>query len=100
MGHDAAGEQNVTDEARQLAGSTLRGKPPHLKAVAYRLLGSRDEADDAVQESWIKLSRSDPAKVENLTGLLTTIVARICLDMLRFKEPGQKILSGPRSPNR
>lgn len=58
---------------------------PHLRAVAYRLLGSREEADDAVQESWIRLSRSDPDKVENLTGWLTTIVSRVCLDMLRSK---------------
>jgi RNA polymerase sigma-70 factor (ECF subfamily) len=58
---------------------------PHLRAVAYRLLGSREEADDAVQESWIKLSRSDPDQVENLAGWLTTIVARVCLDMLRSR---------------
>jgi RNA polymerase sigma-70 factor (ECF subfamily) len=58
---------------------------PHLRAVAYRLLGSREEADDAVQESWIRLSRSDPDRVENLTGWLTTIVARVCLDMLRSR---------------
>lgn len=58
---------------------------PHLRAVAYRLLGSREEADDAVQESWIRLSRSDPGRVENLTGWLTTIVARVCLDMLRSR---------------
>jgi RNA polymerase sigma factor (sigma-70 family) len=58
---------------------------PHLRAVAYRLLGSREEADDAVQESWLRLSRSDPDKVENLTGWLTTIVARVCLDMLRSR---------------
>ena len=58
---------------------------PHLRAVAYRLLGSREEADDAVQESWIRLSRSDPGKVENLTGWLTTIVARVCVDMLRSR---------------
>lgn len=58
---------------------------PHLRAVAYRLLGSREEADDALQESWIKLSRSDPSEVENLTGWLTTIVAHVCLDMLRSR---------------
>jgi RNA polymerase sigma factor (sigma-70 family) len=58
---------------------------PHLRAVAYRLLGSREEAEDAVQESWIRLSRSDPDKVENLTGWLTTIVARVCVDMLRAR---------------
>jgi RNA polymerase sigma-70 factor, ECF subfamily len=55
---------------------------PHLRAVAYRLLGSREEAGDAVQESWLRLSRSDPGKVENLTGWFTTIVGRVCLDML------------------
>jgi RNA polymerase sigma factor (sigma-70 family) len=58
---------------------------PHLRAVAYRLLGSREEADDAVQESWIRVSRSDPEKVENLTGWLSTIVAHVCLDMLRSR---------------
>ncbi len=58
---------------------------PHLRAVAYRMLGSRQEADDAVQESWIRLSRSDPDRVENPTGWLTTIVARVCLNMLRSR---------------
>lgn len=58
---------------------------PHLRVVAYRLLGSREEADDALQESWIRLSKADPGKVENLTGWLTTIVARVCLDMLRSR---------------
>ncbi|HJT55824.1 MAG TPA: sigma-70 family RNA polymerase sigma factor [Ktedonobacteraceae bacterium] len=55
----------------------------HLQAVAYRMLGSLSEADDAVQESWLRLSRSDTSEVENLGGWLTTVVARICLDMLR-----------------
>lgn len=54
-----------------------------LLAVAYRLLGSASEADDAVQEAWLRLSRSDTSEVENLSGWLTTVVARICLDMLR-----------------
>jgi RNA polymerase sigma-70 factor (ECF subfamily) len=57
----------------------------HLKAVAYRMLGSLSEADDAVQESWLRLSRSDTSGVENLSGWLTTVVARICLDMLRSR---------------
>src|ERR1700687_76804 len=56
---------------------------PHLQAVAYRMLGSLSEADDAVQESWLHLSRSDRSTVKNLGGWLTTVVARICLDMLR-----------------
>jgi RNA polymerase sigma-70 factor (ECF subfamily) len=57
----------------------------HLRAVAYRMLGSLSEADDAVQESWLRLSRSDTNGVENLGGWLTTVVARICLDMLRSR---------------
>ena len=59
---------------------------PHLRAVAYRMLGSLSEADDAVQESWLHLSRSDTSGVENLGGWLTKVVARVCLDMLRSRE--------------
>lgn len=55
----------------------------HLQAVAYRMLGSLAEADDAVQEAWFRLSRSDTSDIANLGGWLTTVVARICLDMLR-----------------
>jgi RNA polymerase sigma factor (sigma-70 family) len=58
---------------------------PHLRAVAYRMLGSLAEADDAVQDSWLRASRSDPAEVANLRGWLTTIVARVCLNMLRSR---------------
>jgi RNA polymerase sigma factor (sigma-70 family) len=58
----------------------------HLQAVAYRMLGSRTEADDAVQEAWLRLSRSGANGVDNLGGWLTTVVARICLDMLRSRE--------------
>jgi RNA polymerase sigma-70 factor (ECF subfamily) len=56
-----------------------------LHAVAYRLLGSASEADDAVQEAWLRLSRSDTSDVENLNGWLTTVVSRVCLDMLRSR---------------
>ncbi|UGQ15279.1 sigma-70 family RNA polymerase sigma factor [Yinghuangia sp. ASG 101] len=56
-----------------------------LRAVAYRLLGSRDEAEDAVQEAWIRLGRSDADGVDNLPGWLRTVVTRICLDMLRSR---------------
>ncbi len=58
----------------------------HLKAVAYRILGSAPEAEDAVQEAWLRLTRSDTSAVENLRGWLTTIVARVCLDMLRSRD--------------
>ena len=57
-----------------------------LRAVAYRMLGSLSEADDAVQEAWLRLSRADTTSVENLPGWLTTVVARVCLNMLRTRE--------------
>ncbi|MGP4045780.1 RNA polymerase sigma factor SigJ [Streptomyces sp. 2A115] len=57
----------------------------HLRAVAYRMLGSLSEADDAVQETWLRISRSDISEVKNLGGWLTTVVGRICLDMLRSR---------------
>jgi RNA polymerase sigma-70 factor (ECF subfamily) len=57
----------------------------HLRQVAYRMLGSGTEADDAVQEAWLKLTRADISAVENLRGWLTTVVARVCLDMLRSR---------------
>ncbi|HYT71091.1 MAG TPA: sigma-70 family RNA polymerase sigma factor [Gemmatimonadales bacterium] len=58
----------------------------HLRAVAYRMLGSRSEADDAVQEAWLRLSRSGTSGVENLGGWLRTVVARVCLDILRSRK--------------
>ena len=58
----------------------------HLRAVAYRMLGSLSEADDAVQEAWLRLSRSDTSGVENPRGWLTTVVARVCVDMLRSRK--------------
>jgi RNA polymerase sigma factor (sigma-70 family) len=58
----------------------------HLRAVAYRMLGSLSEADDAVQEAWLRLSRSDTSGVDNLGGWLTTVVARLCLDLLRSRK--------------
>ena len=58
----------------------------HLRAVAYRMLGSLTEADDAVQDAWLRLSRAGADEVENLGGWLTTIVARVCLNMLRSRK--------------
>ena len=58
---------------------------PHLRTVAQRILGSADEADDAVQETWVRLSRNDAGDIDNLTGWLTTVVSRVCLDMLRSR---------------
>ncbi len=58
----------------------------HLRGVAYRMLGSLSEADDAVQEAWLRLDRSDDGEIENLAGWLTTVTARICLDVLRTRK--------------
>jgi RNA polymerase sigma factor (sigma-70 family) len=70
----------------------------HLRAVAYRMLGSLSEADDAVQEAWLRLSRSDPSRVENLGGWLTTIVARVCLNMLQSRRSRREELVGSQVP--
>jgi RNA polymerase sigma factor (sigma-70 family) len=75
---------NNNDEHEWLA-ERFEAERPHLRAVAYRMLGDLGEADDAVQESWLHLSRSDTSEVKNLGGWLTTVVARVCLDMLRSR---------------
>jgi RNA polymerase sigma-70 factor (ECF subfamily) len=75
----------VTDRADEWIGEQFEAHRAHLRAVAYRLLGSSSEADDAVQESWLRLSRSDAAGIDNLGGWLTTVVGRVCLDMLRSR---------------
>jgi RNA polymerase sigma factor (sigma-70 family) len=69
-----------------------------LRAVAYRMLGSLSEADDAVQEAWLRLSRSDTSQVENLGGWLTTVVGRVCLDMLRSRGSRREEPLGARLP--
>jgi RNA polymerase sigma-70 factor, ECF subfamily len=71
---------------------------PHLRKVAYRMLGSVGEVDDAVQETWLRLSRSDAASVENLRGWLTTVIARVCLDMLRARKSRREEPMGPHVP--
>ncbi|TCC32102.1 sigma-70 family RNA polymerase sigma factor [Kribbella capetownensis] len=70
----------------------------HLRVVAYRILGSRVEAEDAVQEAWIRLSRSDADAIDNLGGWLTTVVGRICLDMLRTRRGRPEQTVGDHSP--
>jgi RNA polymerase sigma-70 factor (ECF subfamily) len=70
----------------------------HLRAVAYRMLGSLSEADDAVQEAWLRLSRSDVTGVDNLGGWLTTVVARVCMDMLRSRASRREELLGVQLP--
>src|SRR5262249_55488604 len=70
-----------------------------LRAVAYRMLGSRSEADDAVQEAWLRLARTDSSGVENLGGWLTTVVARVCLDMLRARKARREAPIAPDTPD-
>jgi RNA polymerase sigma factor (sigma-70 family) len=72
----------------------------HLRAVAYRMLGSASEADDAVQEAWLRLSRADNSEVRNLGGWLTTIVARVCLTMLQSRRSRREEPAGAEMPDR
>jgi len=76
----------MTSENQQWLAEQFEANRGHLRGVAYRMLGSLNEADDAVQESWLRLSRSDTSNVENLGGWLTVVVARVCLDMLRSRK--------------
>ena len=72
----------------------------HLRAVAYRMLGSTGEADDAVQEAWVRLNRSDTSAIENLDGWLTTVVSRVSLDMLRSRSSRREDPAGGELPDR
>jgi RNA polymerase sigma factor (sigma-70 family) len=71
---------------------------PRLHAVAHRMLGSAAEADDAMQEAWLRLSRSDTSGVENMGGWLTTVVARVCLDLLRSRQSRREEPAGEHLP--
>src|ERR671915_1142053 len=73
------------DEHDDWLAQRFEEKRTHLRAVAYRMLGSLSEADDAVQEAWLRLSRSDTGGIENPGGWLTTVVGRVCLNMLRSR---------------
>src|SRR3989442_14658862 len=72
-------------DRRDLVAERFEEQRARLRAVAYRMLGSSNEADDAVQEAWLRLSRSGAGDIENLGGWLTTVVGRVCLDMLRSR---------------
>jgi len=71
---------------------------PQLRRIAYRMLGTVDEADDAVQEAWIRLSRTDDSSLENLAAWLTTVVGRVCLDMLRTRRSRREEFVGSWMP--
>jgi RNA polymerase sigma-70 factor (ECF subfamily) len=76
----------VTVDEREWLAQPFEANRTQLRAVAYRMLGSVSEADDAVQESWLRLRRSNTAEIKNLRAWLTTVVARVSLDMLRSRK--------------
>src|ERR1043166_4895682 len=85
--------------SREMVVEQFEANRTHLRAVAYRMLGSLSEADDAVQDSWLRLSRSDTSAVENLGGWLTTAVARVSLDMLRSRKSRREELLSTHVPH-
>jgi RNA polymerase sigma-70 factor (ECF subfamily) len=90
--------QYIMDDREWLA-HKFEERRRRLKAVAYRMLGSLDEADDAVQEAWLRLSRSDAHALENLDGWLTTVIGRVCLDMLRSRQSRREEALDEASPD-
>jgi len=85
-------------EDRDRLSSAFEANRPRLRAQAYRMLGSHEEADDTVQETWLRVARADATAVENLGGWLTTIVARICLDRLRARRSRPEDPAGTQPP--
>jgi RNA polymerase sigma factor (sigma-70 family) len=83
--YDGSRREDVTVNEREWLAEEFEGARPHLRAVAYRMLGSSAEADDAVQEAWLRLSRSETGRIDNLRGWLTKVVGRVCLDALRAR---------------
>jgi RNA polymerase sigma-70 factor (ECF subfamily) len=83
--HDEREPKDVTVSDEQFLAAQFEEYRTHLRGVAYRMLGSTVEADDAVQEAWFRLARADADDIENMGGWLTTVVSRVCLDMLRAR---------------
>jgi RNA polymerase sigma factor (sigma-70 family) len=86
-------------EEREWLTERFQEQRPHLRAVAYRMLGSVSEADDALQETWLRIRSEDPGRVENMQAWLTTIVGRVCLNMLRARQARREVLSDVRVPD-
>ena len=86
-------------DEREFLAEQFEEHRPHLRAVAYRMLGSTAEADDAVQDAWLRLSRSDAGEIDNLGGWLTTVVARVCLNALRARRRHGEEPLGPHVPD-
>jgi RNA polymerase sigma-70 factor, ECF subfamily len=91
-------QRDLTVEEREWLAGRFEAERRHLRAVAYRMLGSVTEADDAVQEAWLRLSRSDTSGIENFGAWLTTVVARVCLSMLRARKARQEEPLGEKLP--
>src|SRR2546430_11437776 len=98
--YDGARRENVTVDDNDWLAERFEAQRAHLSAVAYRMLGSRTDADDAVQEAWLHLHRADTSDVENLGGWLTTVVARVCLDMLRARRSRPAPVADPVAADR
>ncbi len=81
-------------DEQKILGDRFEANRKHLYRVAYRMLGSPGEAEDAVQEAWLRLSRAGAEDVDNLSGWLTTVVARVCLDMLRVPQGATRRAAG------
>jgi RNA polymerase sigma factor (sigma-70 family) len=97
--YDQTRRQDVTVDERDWLAERFEAQRPRLRAVAYRMLGSLSEADDAVQEAWLRLNRSDSTSVENLDGWLTTVIARVCLNMLHSRKARREEPLGAHIPD-
>jgi RNA polymerase sigma-70 factor (ECF subfamily) len=97
-GYDDVQQRNVTVDEKKYLTDRFEADRPRLRAVAHRILGSSAEADDAVQEAWLRLNRTGGEDVNNLPGWLTTVVARVCLDMLRARKSRREEPIGPHVP--
>jgi RNA polymerase sigma factor (sigma-70 family) len=96
--HDGSRKKKVTVAEHDWLLDRFEARRAHLRAVAYRMLGSTGEADDAVQEAWVRLTRSDTSAIENLDGWLTTVVSRVSLDMLRSRASRREEPAGESLP--
>src|SRR5205814_9103296 len=91
--------EDVTVERSDWLAGEFEAQRPRLQAVAYRMLGSPSEAEDAVQEAWLRLSRTDADALANVGGWLTTVVGRVCLDMLRARRARREDYAGSWLPD-
>jgi RNA polymerase sigma factor (sigma-70 family) len=90
--------RNVTVDRGDWLTEQFEASRPRLRAVAFRMLGSQAEAEDAVQETWLRVDRANPAAIENLAGWLTTVIGRVCLDGLRSRRTRREDPVGTRPP--